>query len=180
MRLMMRIALALLIALAFSIPGTAQSQANAVTAAPASSQAPGDTFAWHGELVSVDQATGTFTVKARMLADPAKEVARFQVGDRVVLTWSGVDKYADAIRQIAKHDTNQKVTDPFALSVELASRDVQNEYVTFKFRAPNAVGSVSSVKPGEWVTVTTKKGSTNDAQAIVSVEPYNKPAPSTS
>jgi hypothetical protein len=150
-----------------------------MTTAHSQSQTAADTFIWHAELVSVDQATGTFTVKARVLADAAKEVARFNAGDKVVLTWSGVDKYANAIRQIAKQDANQKMTDPFAFPVELASSDVQNEYVTFKFQAPKAVGSVSSVKPGEWVTVTTKKGSTNDAQAIVSVEPYNKPASNT-
>jgi len=39
--------------------------------------------------------------------------------------------------------------------VEFASPDVQNDYVTFKFRAANAVESVKSVKPGERVTVTT-------------------------
>jgi hypothetical protein len=143
------------------------------------SQTAADTFIWHGELVSVDQPTGTLTVKARMLSAAAKEVTRFKAGDRVVLTWSGVDKYADAIRQIAKQDPNQKMTDPFAFSVELASPDVQNDYVTFKFRAPNAVASVGSVKPGEWVTVTTKKGAMNDTQAVVSVAPYNKPASNT-
>jgi len=143
------------------------------------SQTVADTFIWHGELVSVDQATGTFTVKARVLADAAKEVARSNVGDKVVLTWSAVDKYADAIRQIAKQDATQKITDPFAFPVELASPDVQNEYVTFKFRAPNAVAAVKSVKPGEWVTVTAKKGAMNDAQAIVSVEPYNTPTSNT-
>jgi len=94
------------------------------------------------------------------------------------VTWSGVDKYADAIRQIARQDPNQTITDPFAFAVELASPDVQNDYVTFKFRAPSAVASVSSVKPGEWVTVTMKKGSMNDG-AVVSVEPYNKPASNT-
>jgi hypothetical protein len=147
--------------------------------AQSQSQTVADTFIWHGELVSVDHATGTFTVKARMLADAAKQVSGFKAGDKVVLTWSGLDKYADAIRQISKPDANQKITDPFAFPVELASPDVQNDYVTFKFRTPNAVGSVSSVKPGEWVTVTTKKGSMNDAQAVVSVEPYNKPASNT-
>ena len=137
-----------------------------------------DTFIWHGELVSVDEGSGTFTVKARMLSDAAKDVARFNAGDRVVLTWSAYDKYADAIRQIAKYDTNQK-RDVFAVPVELASREVQNDYVTFKFRAPGAVGTVKAVKPGEWVTVTATKGSSGQAQGIVSVEPYNKPASST-
>jgi len=147
--------------------------------AQSQSQAAADTFIWHAELVSVDQATGTFTVKARMLGDAAKEVARFKAGDKVVLTWSGVDKYADAIRLIARQDGTQKAADPFMFPVELASPDVQNDYVTFKFRAPSAVSAVSAVKPGEWVTVTTKKGSVNEPQAIVSVQPYNKPASNT-
>ena len=145
--------------------------------AQSQSQSGTDTFIWHGELVSVEQPTGTFTVKARALTDAAKEVARLKAGDKVVLTWSGVDKYADAIRLIAKQDASQKMTDPFVCHVELASSDVQNDYVTFKFQAPNSVRSVSGLKPGEWVTVTTKKGSPNDA--IVSVEPYNKPASNT-
>jgi hypothetical protein len=147
--------------------------------ADSQSQSVADTFIWHGELVSVDQATGTFTVKARVLADAATDVARLNAGERVILTWSGVDKYADGIRQIAKQEGGQNITEPFVLPVELASPAMQNEYVTFKFRAPNAVGSVTAVKPGEWVTVTTKKSATNDAQAVVSVEPYNKPASNT-
>jgi hypothetical protein len=150
-----------------------------VTTAQAQSQSvASDTFTWHGELVSVDSSTGTFTVKARMLADATKDVARFNAGDSVLLTWSGYDKYGDAIRQIARHDAKQKVADAFAFPVELASRELQNDYVTFKFRAPAAVGAVKSVKPGEWVTVTMKHRS-GDAQGIVSVEPYNKPASGT-
>jgi len=146
-----------------------------VTTAQAQSQAAvSENFIWHGELVSVDQSSGMFTIKARVLADAVKDVARFNAGDRVLLTWSGIDRYADGIRQIAKHDTNQKVTDPFAFPVELASRDVQNDYVTFKFRAPAAVEAVKAVKPGEWVTVTAKKGASGDTESIVAVEPYVK------
>jgi hypothetical protein len=172
----MHIALALLIALAFSIPTTAQIPANAVTTAPISSQALADTFVWHGELVSVEQPTGTITVKARMLPDAAKDVGRFSAGDRVVLTWS---EYADAIRRIAKHDTNQKVAEPFAVSVELASREVQNDYVTFKLRVPSGVEAVKALKPGEWVTVRARQRSASDAPGILSVEPYIKPASTT-
>ena len=46
--------------------------------------AAGDTFIWHAELVSVDAGSATFTVKAMMLSDTAKEVARFNAGDRVL------------------------------------------------------------------------------------------------
>ena len=51
--------------------------------------------------------------------------------------------------------------------------------MTFKFQAPAAVGAVDTVKPGEWVTVTTKKASGGNGQAIVAVEPYNKPTANT-
>ena len=140
------------------------------------SQTVADTFIWHGELVSLDRATGTFTVKARILEEAVSEIARFNAGDKIVLTWSGVDKWGYAIRQIAKQDANLKMTDPLIFPAELASPDVQHGYVTFTFGAPDAVGAVSAVKAGEWVAVTTEKGSTNDAHKIVSVEPYNKPA----
>jgi len=134
-----------------------------------------DTFTWHAELVSVDAGSGTFTVKAHMLSDAAKEVARFNAGDRVLLTWSGVDRYAGAIRQIGKFEANQKVTDPLAFPVELVSREVQNDYVTIRFRAPaSAAAAVKAVKPGEWVTVTSRQRSSGDPQSIVSVTPYVK------
>ena len=155
--------------------------AGVTTAQTTQSQAAAsDTFIWHAELVSVDAGTGTFTVKAMMLSDAAKEVAKFNAGDRVLLTWSGIDKYAGAVREIARHAANQKVDATFALPVELASRDVQNDYVTFRFRAPAAAAAaVTAVKPGEWVTVTARQRSSGDAQGIVSVEPYVKSASNT-
>lgn len=138
-----------------------------------------DTFIWHGELVSIEAPSGTVTVKANVLSDVVKEVAGFNTGDRVLLTWSGIDRYAGAIRQIAKHDTSQKVDDPFSFPVELASREVENDYVTFKFQAPAAaIAAVETVKPGEWVTVTVRQRS-SDAQGIVSIAPYVKPATNT-
>jgi hypothetical protein len=152
--------------------------AGTTTAQTPSAAAANDTFIWHGELVSAE-AGGTFTVKARMLSDAAKEVARYNAGDRVLLTWSGVDRYAGAVRQISKY-SNNKVTDTFAFPVELVSRDVQNDYVTIRFRAPSAaVDAVKTVKPGEWVTVTMRQRSSGDAQGIVSVEPYVKTSSNT-
>jgi hypothetical protein len=151
---------------------TAQTTPNQATAS--------DTFIWHAELVSVDAGTGTLTVKAMMLSDAAKEVAKFNAGDRVLLTWSGIDQYAGAVRQIARHAANQKIDATFAFPVELASRDVTNDYVTFRFRAPSAaVSAVKAVKPGEWVTVTVRQRSSGEAQGIVSVAPYVKSSSNT-
>ena len=150
-----------------------------VTAQTQSQGTADDTFIWHGELVSVEPGSGTFTLKAHMLSEAAKEVSRFNPGDRVLMTWSGVDRYAGAIRQVGKYEASQKVTDPFAFPVELVSRDVQNDYVTIRFRAPASMAAaVQAVKPGEWVTVTARHRSSGDPQAIVSVTPYVKAATS--
>lgn len=148
----------------------------AVTTAQTQSQGTADDiFIWHGELVSVEPGSGTFTVKAHILSEVAKDVARFNAGDRVVVTWSGVDRYAGAIRQIGKHEANRKITDPFAFPVELVSREAQNDYVTIRFRASASLAAaVKAVKPGEWVTVTARHRSSGDPQAIVSVAPYVK------
>jgi hypothetical protein len=159
--------------------GTAATTAQTQTQTQNQTQA-ADTFIWHGELVSVDTPSATFTVKANLLPEAAGEIAKFNPGDRVLVTWSGVDRYAGAIRQVAKYDAGSKVTDPFAFPMELASREVQNGYVTIKFRAPAAaVETVKIVKPGEWVTVTARHRSAGDAQGIVTVEPYVKPASNT-
>ena len=143
---------------------------------PQNQAAVADTFTWHAELVSVDAAKGMLTVKAHMLSDAAKQVGSFNAGDRVLLTWSGIDKYAGAVRQVSKYSANQKV-DTFAFPVELASREVQNDYVTFRLTAsPAAVGSVTTLKPGEWVTITVRQRSSGDPQSIVSITPYVKSA----
>jgi hypothetical protein len=153
--------------------------AGVTTAQTQSTTSVTDTFIWHAELVSADAGSGTFTVKAHMLQDAAKEVARYNAGDRVLLTWSGVDRYAGAIRQISKYEANQKVIETLAFPVELVSRDVQNDYVTIRFRAPVATAAaVKNVKPGEWVTITVRQRS-SDAQGIVSVEPYVKASSTT-
>jgi hypothetical protein len=154
--------------------------AGTTTAQTPSAAAANDTFIWHGELVSAEAGSGTFTVKARMLSDAAREVARYNAGDRVLLTWSGVDRYAGAVRLISKFDAGKKITETFAFPVELVSRDVQNDYVTIRLRASSAaVDAVKTVKPGEWVTVTMRQRSSGDAQGIVSVEPYVKTSSNT-
>jgi hypothetical protein len=148
--------------------------ADVTTAQPQPSRPIHDTFIWSGPLVSVDAGSGTVTVRAPILSDAAREVARFNPGDQVLLTWSGYELYADAIRQIAKIDGHEKATEPFSLPVELVSRELQNDYVTFRFKAPSTALSVTNVKPGEWVTVTARHGSSPDSQRIVSVEPFVK------
>jgi hypothetical protein len=136
---------------------------------------PGDTFIWHGEFVSFDEGTKAVTVKAHVLAETEKDVGRFKAGDRVVVTWSGADRYAGSVRRVTGSAAAQKITEPFSLAAELTSPAVQGGLVTLRLRAPEAkTDTLRSVKPGEWVTMTARQSPADESQAIVTIEPYVK------
>lgn len=165
MRTMLRIGLALLIAQAFSANAFAQSG----EARPGA-----DTYQWSGELVSFDSSANTATVKARMVdQEAAAGVKKFKAGDRVLLQWSGYDAYADAIRSVLPYTETRKVTDRFLLPVELASNETPNQYLTFRLRLPaSSASAINTVKPGEWITVTSSHKAVRELDAVVSARPY--------
>lgn len=155
-----------------------------VTAAQSTTQLPqqiGDTYIWHGEFVSFDESTKALTLKAQVLAEVEKEVARFKAGERILVTWSGADKYAGAVRRISSHTVAQKVSEPFSLVAELTSPVVQGGLITFKLGAPEAKrDALKGVRPGEWVTVTARQRPVNETQAVTAVERYVKSVQGTS
>jgi len=162
-----------LIALAWGV-GTGVTAAQAPKPAEPAQPRSGESYLWHGEVVSVD-AKGTLTVRARVLGDAANEVARFNVGDRVLLTWSGLDIHAGAVRRVTKYEPGQQILDFFALPVELASRDVPSELVTFRIRVPEAsAAAVKGLKPGVWISVVSRHRPKAEADAILSVGGYVK------
>ncbi|MGH9253722.1 MAG: hypothetical protein ACRD3C_04045 [Vicinamibacterales bacterium] len=135
----------------------------------------GDTYLWHGELVSLDPATRTLTVKARLLRAAAADVERLNAGDRVLLTWSGQDLHAGAVRRVTRYDAAQRIVEFFALPVELASRDVTGDLITVRVRVPEAsMGAVKGLKPSEWVTLMARQRPANDGEAIAAVSGYVK------
>lgn len=136
----------------------------------------GDTYIWHGELVSLDESARSVTVKARVLAEAATQAGGFNAGDRVVLLWSGLDRHAGAVRQIVTFDAAQTYQ-PLSLPVELASREVQDEMVTFRVSAPEIPSAVRSLTPGEWITVTSHRSPMGEAPAVVSIRPYVNSTP---
>ena len=69
----------------------------AATAAAAPN--PEATYRWHGELVALDEAAGTVTVKSPA-ADPdgLASLKDARAGDRILIAWSGAEDRAGAIR----------------------------------------------------------------------------------
>jgi hypothetical protein len=133
-----------------------------------------ETYAWSGELVGFDATRRTITVKSRVVGDQAlAELPRFTAGDRIVLTWSGFDTYADAISRAVRYEAANKWSAPFTFPVEFIAYESPRQYVTFKFEVPTgSVEALKSVRPGEWVTAISRHRPSNEAEAITAVNAY--------
>jgi len=135
-----------------------------------------ETYSWSGELVGFDAGACAMTVKARVVGDQAlAELPRFKSGDRIVLTWSGFDTYADAISRAVRYDASKKWNEPFTFPVEFVAYDRQQ--VSFKIQVPAAsVEPLTPIKPGEWVTAISRHRPANEADAITTVHAYTASA----
>ena len=146
----------------------------AIRAGAQSVQPTSETYSWPGELVNLDPNGRTITVKSRVVGDQAlAELPHFNSGDRVVLTWSGFDTYADAISRAVRYDAAKKWSEAFTFPVAFVAYEPARQYVTFEFPAPwGSVEALTSLTPGEWVTVTARHRPSNESEAITAVNPY--------
>jgi hypothetical protein len=133
-----------------------------------------DTYTWSGELVSVDTTAMTMTVKSRVAYQEAiSELKRFTPGQPVWVVWSGLHDHSDAVRQVRRVEAHRKIEENLVLPAELASAEAPNQYVTIRVKVPaSSLTAIKAVKPGEWVTVTSRHRPSTDAEAVVAVKPY--------
>jgi len=141
-----------------------------------------ETYSWSGELVGFDANGRTMTVKTRVVGDQAlAEMPHFKAGDRIVLTWSGFDTYADAISLAVRYDAATKWSEPFTFPVEFVAYESPRQYVTFKFQIPaGSVDALKTLKPGEWVTATSRHRPSSETEAITAVHAYTASSSRTS
>ena len=138
-----------------------------------SSQAKADTYTWNGEFVSLDTTAKTMTVKSRVAYQEAiSELKNFNAGDRVWIVWSGIHDSSDAVRQVRRSETGRKIDENLVLPAELLSTETPNQYLTIRIKVPETtVAAIKTVKPGEWVTVTSRQKPSTEDDAVVSVRP---------
>ena len=143
-----------------------------------SSQPNIETYTWTAELVSADASTQALTVKARVAyQDALSELTRVKAGEPVWVLWSGVHDYSEAVRQIRRPEAHSKIGDALTLPAEFVSSEAPNQYVTFRVKVPAAsLAAVKTVKPGEWITVTSRQRPATDADAVIAVKPYSSSA----
>ena len=139
------------------------------------SQPKRDTYTWNGELVSLDTTAKTMTVKSRVAYHEAiSELKHFKAGDRVWILWSGVHDASDAVRQVRRPETGRKIDENLLLPAELVSTEAPSQYITIRVKVPESgLSAIKAVKPGEWVTITSRHRPSTDDEAVVAVRPYS-------
>ena len=145
----------------------------------------GASYRWQGELVSLDEATGTLTVRSRV-ASPAglAAVAGAKSGDPIVINWSGFESRASGIRGALPDDgSGLWGSNRFLLQATFVKADDTSRYLTFKTRVPvESMGTVRSLRRGSWASVTSPHHPSDGSPAVLSVDAYvplreRRPAP---
>jgi hypothetical protein len=139
-----------------------------------STQPTSEAFSWNAELVALDLNANIITVKAPFFGEQsAAELERMKTGGRVMLTWSGYDKYSDGIREVRPVTAVKRSDERFTFPAEFVSFDTARRYVTFKVQIPsNSASNLTLLKPGEWVTATSPHGAAAQTSPIASIKPY--------
>lgn len=139
-----------------------------------SKQFPTEAFSWNAELVALEENTRIATVKAPIVSDQAgTHFTPLKTGERILLQWSGFEKYADSIASALRITDVAKAKDRFTFPVEFVSFDATRRYVTFKVQIPeNEITKIKTLKPGDWVTATSPQGTASKTTPVVEIRPY--------
>jgi len=133
-----------------------------------------DNYFWHAELVALDAASRWITVKAPVVGEQAPaEIAKLKAGEKIILTWSGVDRYTSGINHAVAYTAAKNSDGRFSIPVDFVSYDAPQKYLTFKTQVPaEGIAKIKDLKPGEWVTATSIHGKATEAQPVVGIRPY--------
>jgi hypothetical protein len=148
--------------------------ATALVSAAQSGAPKEDTYQWSGELVAVDSTASTLTVKSRIAyQEVMSELKQFKPGEKVWIVWSGIHDYSDAVRQVRRASAGNKIDEDLVMPAELVSIETPNQYLTIRVKVPErSLAAIKDVKPGQWLTMTSRHRPPTEAEAIVAVRPY--------
>ncbi|HUQ51218.1 MAG TPA: hypothetical protein VM692_03285 [Gammaproteobacteria bacterium] len=129
------------------------------------------TYTWSAELVALDEQARTLTVQSRLVSDSAVDFDSFDSGDRLMLTWSGLNTAA-GVRRLTEGAAAE--ADELTLPVEFVSPELDGRYVRFKVAVPSDdLAKLKAVQPGQYVTATSPRRASRWEEAVVDVRPYN-------
>ena len=133
--------------------------------------AAGDTYDWNGELVSLDDAGRSLTVRSRLVS-PTAAADGLEPGDAVRITWSGYRDRAAGVRAVAAaDDSGLWGSERFLMDAKLVA--VDSRYVTFSVEPPaDGIDALRTLRPGAWATGTSPHQPSAKAGAVEAVAAY--------
>ena len=137
------------------------------------------TYRWHGELLALDDSAEMLTVRARVAApEGLAPVSGAEPGAPIVITWSGFEDRAGAIRAVTPDNgSGLWGNDGFLLRGEFVAADPAGRYLTFKAPIPReSVAAVRTLTRGDWATVASPHWPTVGAVAGVAAYDATRPA----
>jgi hypothetical protein len=130
-----------------------------------------DTYTWSAELVEVDRPAGTVTVQSRLVSNADVDFDALDEGDRVTLTWSGINTAA-GVRRIVPGDAPDG--EGLTLPIEFVSPELDERYVRFRVAVQSDdLAKIASLQPGSWITATSHRRAKRFEEAVADVRPYN-------
>ena len=130
-----------------------------------------ETYTWSAELVALDEQARTATFQSRIVSDAEVDFDALDGGDRVTLTWSGINTAA-GVRRIT--DGAPPADDLLTLPIEFVSSELDDRYVRFKVPVPSDdVGKLKALSPGQYVTATSPRRAARWEEAVADVRPYS-------
>ena len=128
-------------------------------------------YTWSAELVALDEQARTLTVQSPLVSEAVVDFDSFHGGDRLTLTWSGINTAA-GVRRMTKGAADEG--DQLTLPVEYVSSELDDRYVRFKVPVPSAdLARLKTLQPGHYVTATSPRRASRWEEAVVDVRPYN-------
>jgi hypothetical protein len=75
---------------------------------------------------------------------------------------------AGRARQVRRVQGGSKIAEDLVLPAVLVFTDAPDQYLTIRVRVPDSsAGALKGMKPGQWVTVTSRHRPSSDAEAVV-------------
>jgi hypothetical protein len=111
------------------------------------------------------------TVQAPLVSNAAVDFETLDGGDRVTLTWSGINTAAGVRRVV---DGEAPADDRLTLPIEFVSAQHDNRYLRFKVAVPSEdLTKLASLAPGSWITATSPRRPQRFEEAVADARPYN-------
>ena len=131
-------------------------------------------YVWFAEFVSIDEAAGTLTAKARLRYDVMPEYEQFKPGDRFTLQWyTSAWGETEGIQHLARKEQIDGIG-LYVMPADFVALDRTSKTVTFRTAIKGDVlRTLKSLSPRASIRVTSRYWPAPEGDTIIAVDTYD-------